>query len=263
MHLFVLTMFFILLLAIVVRIIPYTTRRMNPPPRIACLVISSASAASTSSNDRTTRWRREYTSWKRRNIPHNVDLFFLECSPSPPIDDQVYAAQCVESFHPGIYQKTVQCLRSLVHHNKYDAYLRTNLNTYVDFELLSRELQGRILPEFKTKPLYTGGLHFWWGVSGTSILLNHTAARAVVEHGFEPEFYNAGYADDVVIANVLKERAHVPHTRWDGLKLYVWNFRKSIAENDKARSGCAFVRTKSIKEFDERVDNHLNKLKLK
>ena len=205
------------------------SNRTDVAPRIACLVIVSTKSP---------RWRMEMEYWQRREVPPNVDKYLLQCGGSTSGDSNVVVAQCDERAHkdPGIYQKSLHGLRAAVRKG-YDMYIRTNANTFIDFERLNE------VPIGGRTPVYSGAYFFKWGVSGTSIVLNHAAALRLLEVGFEPRYYDWKYPDDVAIADVLKSLDILPIKK--GMGLYVWNFKRSLEENERARRerNCAFVRT--------------------
>lgn len=201
---------------------------------VACLVIG---------NTHKPRWRREKAYWLARRVPANVDVYMLDC------DDDTTGLRCTETIVPGIYQKSLQGLRAACA-RQYTLYLRTNGSTFVDFECLQAQVANRRLVRNDAPPFFTGGLLFDWGVSGTSIVLNHAAASLLVHHGFHPRYYHdTKTPDDVLISNVMKDHA-VRVAPNDGLRLYRWNPNESYATNqaERARLGAPFVRLRHLSD---------------
>jgi len=213
---------------------------------IACLVICTESRP---------RWKMEKKLWQETRVPSNVDVYILDC------DDINNDLDCVESFSPGIYQKSLQAFRMAVQ-KKYDLYIRTNANTHIDFEMIN-QMGHPLKQQIKScDPFYTGGFIFEWGISGTSITLNHAAASKLVQRGFDHKYYHAKYPDDVAIANVLKDVGILP-TQNKGFAMHVWNHRNDFQSNDTARvrNNAPFVRIRDVSLSKERsIRRHLENI---
>ena len=211
---------------------------------IACLVIC---------NESQPRWKIEKELWRQTRVPKNVDVYILDCN------DKNNDLHCVENMAPGIYQKSLQGFKTAVH-KRYDLYIRTNANTHVDFDTIN-EMWDPLKEKIKSsKPFFTGGIVFRWGVSGTSIVLNHSAASELVDRGFDHKYYYAKYPDDVAISNVLKDSG-IAITRNDGFKLYIWDPKKDFLINDTMRAvhKSPFVRIRNVSLTDERrIRHHLS-----
>lgn len=206
--------------------------------KIACLVLVTSGSNK--------RWVAEKEFWRSRPVPDNVDVYLLECG-----DEYV----CEETLVPGIYHKTYQGFKKAIK-SGYDLYIRTNANTFIDFDRMSYELSRLSVP---SEPLYTGGWTFSWGASGTSIILNHSAAVKFVEHGGEDKYYNSKVPDDVVVGMVMRD-CGTPVSRVSpldkaGFNVYVWDWNKSLEQNnrERRRRQCSFVRTKNSKSLEDQL----------
>tara|TARA_B100000886_G_scaffold297930_1_gene225860 strand:+ start:4078 stop:4845 length:768 start_codon:yes stop_codon:yes gene_type:complete len=218
--------------------------------KIAILVISASSK----------RWKLEKEVWKKyANSYPNINCFFIECNNnffnfSKNKDANIMSFNCRESYIPGIYQKTINCLKSIS--NQYDIYIRTNLSTFIIFSQLNTFLQN--IPQ--DIPIYTGGYIwkdvFWnaWSVNayaqGNSIILNKLAVNKLLEHGFDKKYYNNFFlADDIVIGVCLKDSNIEILQNSYGNNVYKWNYNipyESNLKNIKSQN-YPFIRLKANK----------------
>ena len=182
-------------------------------PKILVLIITS---------DANARWQNEYKFYLdriSRNNFMNITFKFVQCSTAAegPIHLNM---QCSESFIPGILQKSVLAIKKELKH--FDFFVRTNLSTYIDCERLQNMIAEY---QFHEGPLYTGGLLFDWGISGTSIVMNQKAADVLVSAYSKIKDKNV--PDDVVIGEILK--CHLHYTT--EFEIMYWNFDLSIFDN--------------------------------
>tara|TARA_X000000950_G_C13903206_1_gene655702 strand:+ start:2947 stop:3747 length:801 start_codon:yes stop_codon:yes gene_type:complete len=233
--------------------------------KIAIIIISANSE----------RWNLEKQIWKKYidKFP-NITCFFIECNKKSDLmllndknnDPNTLLFNCNESKIPGIYQKSLLCLKHIG--NQYDFYIRTNLSTFIIFDLLNNYLQN--IPQ--NKPIYTGG--YIWGpkthmfypendfASGTSIILNKLARDKIVKYGFEDKYFkDMKYADDIVFCRFFNDYdLKIFYNSENGQDLYFWNYKISFESNLKnIRShNYPFLRLKTndLNKYDE-VSNKL------
>ena len=182
------------------------------PARILVLIITSTT---------NTRWQNEYQFYLDRvkNNFSNITFKFVQCGQASESPMHL-TMDCYESFVPGILQKSVLAIKKELKH--FDFLVRTNLSTYVDCERLQTMIAKY---ESYDKPLYTGGLLFDWGISGTSIVINQKAAEILVSA--YPRIKNMNVQDDVVIGTILSP--YLDYTQ--DFEIMLWNFDLSTSAN--------------------------------
>jgi len=180
--------------------------------KILVLIITSTS---------NTRWQNEYQFYLDRvkNNFSNVTFKFVQCGKASE-GPMHLTMDCYESFVPGILQKSALAIKKELKH--FDFFVRTNLSTYVDCERLQTMIAKY---ESYDKPLYTGGLLFDWGISGTSIVINQKAAEILVSA--YPRIKNMNVPDDVVIGTILSP--YLDYTQ--DFEIMLWNFDLSTSAN--------------------------------
>ena len=230
----------------------------NTNYKIAILIISASSE----------RWNLEREVWKKyANSYPNIDCFFVEChnvsNNSKNKDANTMSFNCIESLKPGIYQKTMNCLKSLS--NQYDIYIRTNLSTFIIFSQLNTYLQN--IPQ--DIPIYTGG--YIWRMetekantfaSGTSIILNKLAVNKLLECGFDKKYYSdMDTYDDVVISFCLKNCNIEILQNSYGNNLYFWEYNIPYESNIKNIKSHIYpfirLKTEDLKMYKEVSDKLL------
>lgn len=182
-------------------------------PRILIVIISAPS--------KTSRWDYEKKKWESymKSSP-NIDCVFTECKEHFTVQEN-----CLESFKPGIFQKTILTLSNSK--KEYDYYIRTNLSTFYIFDHLSffvRKIPTNI-------PCFGGYCTNWGGIQGTGIVMNKMAKDILVEEGKKfVHFQNPNVADDVLISNILKHN----NVQQKCLHfMFLWDFTKSNEKNLK------------------------------
>lgn len=230
----------------------------NPAIKIAILIISIETDSVNTYNIQKKIWKKYLKS------NPNLDCYFIECRKnikSPKIIGSKILSPCEESYIPGIYQKTIESLNLLK--NKYDFYIRTNLNSFVIFTHLIN-----FLNHLDTKtPIYTGDYsdRSNW-VCGNSIILNKAACQILIKKGKNPKyFYNTTIADDVLIGKVFNDAGIYPHKMkkivyWMTQKLSSSEFQKGI---DIVNSNkYPFIRTNPFTSYNDEIyyQKFMNKL---
>lgn len=148
------------------------------------------------------------------------------------ISKNVLKCDCEECLIPGIFQKSVIALNTLIH--KYDVFIRTNLSTiFFETQLIHYCEKYR----YKNYPIYEGshidkfynGYQYEWAM-GHSIFLNKHAAQILIHEGMKTKYFtNTNTPDDVLIAYILLSYdVKVKHT---GIEMYKWNTHQSIEQN--------------------------------
>lgn len=207
---------FLLILCVVLLIMNQTRKKENfnqNTPRILIVIISAHSKNS--------RWEYEKKTWENymKSSP-NIDCIFTECKEHFTVQEN-----CLESFKPGIFQKTILTLSNTK--KEYDYYIRTNLSTFYIFDYLSffvRKIPTNI-------PSFGGYCTNWGGIQGTGIVMNRMAKDILVYEGKKfVNFENSYIADDVLISNILKHN-NVQQKCLDFM--FLWDFTKSNEENVK------------------------------
>ena len=227
------------------------SKYINTKLSIAILVISMDNDKNAGSQNKTTSelasrkksWKLEKKYWKSKyKFSQSIDVFLLECNRESYTKifkqdcnresyTKIFKQDCVESFKPGIFQKTILAIEKLLPH-KYDYYIRTNLSTFIINNKLFKYLNtlGK-----KNEPIYRGvycraykNYHF---VGGYGIILNAQAAKKLVEFGkHEKNFNDSHEADDVLIGKIMKNIGVV--CKNESLD-YLWNYNKDIPTNIK------------------------------
>ena len=179
------------------------------------------------------RWQDEFSIWskvKRRMEKRypNVDVLFLECNKR--------GIFCVESYSPGIFQKTIQGLELVK--NKYDLYIRTNLSTFFNMPNLFEFVESLGLTD--DKPLYGGTYQFTWGISGSGIFMNNTSVHLLLKHGSFRKYYLSSKPDDVVIGEIMRLENVSMDPRFPYMPM--WNKEKDFDENMRTVSSAPYVR---------------------
>lgn len=167
---------------------------------------------------------------KQQNIILN-DIFKSYTNMSSISKNEVYC-KCTECLIPGIFQKTVVALNSLI--NKYDIFIRTNLST-IFFESnliqLCEKYKNVNYPVYESSRIdkYFHGYQYEWAM-GNSIILNKLAARFLIHDGIQSQYFNnKNTPDDVLIAYILLSYDIKP--RHTGVEMYNWDDNKSVVEN--------------------------------
>ena len=179
------------------------------------------------------------------NKNKNIDCFFIECSKDEKINnkDNFINSKCLESYVPGIYQKTLHSLKILK--NKYDYYIRTNLSTFTIFDNLIKNIKK--LPNEKyiytgTKLNYSPNEKKIKFMAGSNIILNNKTVNILLKYGFQKKYYNSKLPDDVNISCVIKDNLGNIANSYN----IIW--RHSI-ENNKLRLNLTkipFIRYKNL-----------------
>ncbi len=179
-------------------------------PRVLVLVISSESNKNISYGEYD-RWEIEKRYWNNRiNRYHdmctNIDWKLISCNSSDLSENQL-SLDCVESYIPGILQKTILGISKNL--GTYDYFVRTNLSTCID----CRRLMNMITAVDKGGIMYTGGRRMTHNgityISGTSIMLNSKAASLLVKKYTDNKrlYDDLQEFDDVVIGEILKDKS--------------------------------------------------------
>ena len=229
--------------------------------KIAILLISAKSE----------RFNLEKDYWKKYgNVNDNIDCFFIECDKTESFDFDkqnvgTIKSICTESYIPGIYQKSLNSLKTVG--DDYDFYIRGNLSTFYIFDYLEQFLQ--IVPT--DRPILTGPCYGKKWASGTSIILNKLARDLLLKHGFDDKYYhNLDIPDDVLIGKLFRDY-NIKCTKYDKLSklndaypLYLWayqeNYIKNVKKVDKYKY--PFLRLKNEDDLSK-YKSTVNKLLLK
>lgn len=184
-------------------------------PRILIVIISASSKIE--------RWNYEKKLWKQyMNSFPNIDCVFTECKENFTLEEN-----CMESFKPGIFQKTILTL-SRPEYRHYDYYIRANLSTFYIFDYLTHSLKKNIPTNI---PAFGGFCTCWKGVQGTGIVMNRLAKEILIQEGKNyTNFNNSNLADDVLISKILKDN-DVKQICFRFM--HIWNFKNSTEENVK------------------------------
>lgn len=176
------------------------------------------------------RWNLEKNIWIQYFKPKKqISLELIEC------DDViepflVNKYQCIESFTPGIFQKTILSIQSNL--NKYDWFVRTNLSTFVIQERLQTYIN--FLRINTTQPTIYHGVycHADSWVGGWGIIMNKSAVEILVQEGLKKSNFWAKKADDVLIGNILKKQKIYCNTPYNKSPLsYIWDYSLTIDKN--------------------------------
>lgn len=219
--------------------------------KIAIIIISTDSK----------RWCVEKQIWEKYIDKHpDIDCFFIECNASSAStknnNSSTLTFDCVECLKPGIFQKSLKCLKQLG--DQYDFYIRTNLSTFVIFDSLCNYL--RSIPQ--DRPIYTGGKHpvtiprqkdvlllqsKFKAFSGTSIILNRLARNMIVKYGFEKKYYESDAYDDQVFGMFFNDQNINVFSSPTSNSLYRWLYNKSFGSNiaNMKKQTYSFVRLKT------------------
>ena len=251
---------FVLILQLVVIIVARRSRRrdnytLQRVPRVLVLVISSANQKYNSEdgekieiNSDNDRWEVEKEYWndritRYRNICKNIDWKLISCKPGEGGENELLL-DCVESYIPGILQKTISSISQNL--ESYDFFVRTNLSTCIDCKKLVRMINGVNNDHL----VYTGGRRLEKDgttyISGTSIMLNKTAASLLVSrYNKNKQMYDDLYEfDDVVIGKIMKNKV----TMMEKYGMFDADPMKSSAKNidDYKNLLTPFFRTKTM-----------------
>ena len=227
---------FIILTIVLIYMVPLILSKQNTDKfikpkkyKIAILLISAKSE----------RFDLEKKYWKKYgNVNDNIDCFFIECDKTESFgfDKQnvgTIKSICTESYIPGIYQKSLNSLKTVG--DDYDFYIRGNLSTFYIFDYLEQFLQT--IPT--DKPILTGNCNSNKWASGTSIILNKLARDLLLKHGFDDEYYhNLDIPDDVLIGKVfdnhnIKCSKHTDYSDCFSYPLYLWAYDRNYIKNIK------------------------------
>mgnify|MGYP000927448768 CR=1 FL=1 len=219
----------------------------HPSPRILIAVIAPGKTANP-------RWNAEQQNWISHFKPKsNIEVELLECNSSTesftPVM-QVVQYDCTESFKPGIFQKSVLCMKANI--DRFDFFIRTNLSTFVVQSRLQSYI--RLKKNYLTENIYTGCYcdrnQPWW-VGGWGILMNANACKLLLQDSFKPQHFNNNTRpDDVLIGDILKSKNVTCQTseqlsyRWNSSISNEANFR-NIHTNPSA----IFIRLKNITHY--------------
>ena len=166
------------------------------------------------------RWRQELATWEynvKLNKPGNFEIHFIKCAETDE--------KCVDSYIPGIYQKSVIAFKR--HLGKYDIYIRTNLSTWFDLERLQQ-----LCMDMNTNkaPLYGGTIVFDWGISGSGIFLNKASMKILMKDGFTSQyFHDKNTPDDVVIGKIMSKNKVSMNTQFP--TFFYWNETYTFPNN--------------------------------
>jgi hypothetical protein len=196
---------------------------MHFEPKILVLIIYS---------DNNQRWvyqHEQYLKIIKLNKHNNVHFKFIQCKKELKNQEDAnhLFLECSESYVPGTLLKTILAMNR--YKNQYDYVLRTNISTYTDIHRLVKMIEHYEMKISSDSPLYSGGIKFDWGISGTSILMNRKAANILLDE-LIPQYENVSKqtdADDVVIGSVLKKYMQYD----DQFGIYIWDYNKKPDEN--------------------------------
>ena len=200
-----------------------------------------------SSND---RWDFEKNNWlnviKKNKIKYpNIDFFFIKCSDKNEIDfkSNTIQCKCIESFNPGIFQKTILSLKQLENSNKkYDFYIRTNLSTFFVFKNLVPKFS---ILDYKNEYIYSGqnmiidNIKY---ISGTSIIMNNLSVKKLIKVGENSIYFNnTKYLDDVIIGKILNKYLNKDNIDW----LFWYDLKDNFEKNIKRYNNQPMLRVRS------------------
>jgi competence protein ComGC len=270
--LFLIGIIFIILTIVLIITVPLISKQNNKDKfikpkkyKIAILLISAKSE----------RFDLEKEYWKKYgNINDNIDCFFIECDKTESFETESFGFDkqnvgtiksiCTESYIPGIYQKSLNSLKTVG--DDYDFYIRGNLSTFYIFDYLEQFLQT--IPT--DKPILTGPCYGRNWASGTSIILNKLARDLLLKYGFDDEYYhNLDIPDDVLIGKVfdnhnIKCSKYSKYSNCLSYPLYLWVYNKNYIKNVKKVDKCKypFLRLRNDDDLPK-YKSTVNKLLLK
>jgi len=198
------------------------------------------------------RWVYQHDKYMRlieRNRHSNVHFKFIQCRKGTKKDladaNHMYLECKEESVVPGILSATVMAMNK--YKGEYDYVLRTNVSTYIDIERLLAMIRDFDTKTDKDTPLYTGAIRYSWGISGTSILMNRTAANILLKELPYESVLKETEPEDVAIGKVLREHMQYDH-KYD---IYRWSFNQTPSENMRLFSErrTPFIRVKPDPEL--------------
>lgn len=162
-----------------------------------------------------------------------------------PVTIQQYP--CVESFQPGIFQKSLLAIQDMLHRTTASFFVRTNLSTCVLPSRLQAYVQQHA-PPTPDIPFYSGVYcHQEKWVGGFGVILNRTAATMLVHEGMrQPWFDQPDVADDVQMGRVMQHMG-VACNPESPLLFYTWDTDHDTAhhlEHIRTHPHVVFVRLK-------------------
>lgn len=164
--------------------------------------------------------------------------------------DRLFEVKGVESYVPGVLDKTIKAFEYFLNHTEFDYVVRTNISTVIDMKKLEDKLrhvtskhvygghvfravwineQGGITPEVFEK---IKGTEF---VSGTSIILSRLMCEYIVNNS---RLLNYSIVDDVSIGLLMQ--------KMNGPNLYL-----SFSEGNGLIQNCCFYRFKTTDRLND------------
>ncbi len=188
------------------------------PPKILIMVISQ--------NGKHKRWNYEKENWLKKFKPKDsISLELIECD-NMVNENFIHSYHCIESYKPGIFQKTILTMQSNI--DKYDYFVRTNLSTFV--------IQDRLksyLTHLNQSNVYDGvycSKNANW-IAGWGVVLDKNTCNMLIQDGIKEENFNKRVSDDVLIGKILKSHNVQCNTKHRAHLGYAWKYNKTIKEN--------------------------------
>ena len=122
-----------------------------------------------------------------------ISLELIECD-NMVNENFIHSYHCIESYKPGIFQKTILTMQSNI--DKYDYFVRTNLSTFV--------IQDRLksyLTHLNQSNVYDGvycSKNANW-IAGWGVVLDKNTCNMLIQDGIKEENFNKRVSDDVLI----------------------------------------------------------------
>jgi len=135
------------------------------------------------SNESIPVYKKHKELWlKYMNLNPSVDCYFMEYHPEKNyiIEKNTIFIKGVETYHPGIREKTIDCFNYFLNRDtKYDYIIRTNLSSLWNFKALLKYLQT--LPK---EGVYSGALgkHIVSFASGSGFIMTPDVVSKIVQH---------------------------------------------------------------------------------
>jgi hypothetical protein len=140
---------------------------------------------------------------KYMNLNPSFDCFFIEYHPEKNyiIEENTIFIKGVESYHPGIREKTIDCFKYFLNCDiNYDYIIRTNLSSLWNFKALSTYLET--LPKEGVYSGVIGDCHVKYA-SGSGFIMTPDVVHKIVENRNLCNEMN--FIDDVDIGYLLKK----------------------------------------------------------
>lgn len=174
------------------------------------------------------RWALGYIYWQKiisQSKYKNIDFYFIRSDYQLNKDNEIINNHMTvyydESFGHIIY-KTFKSLEIL--QNKYDFFIRTNVNTVIDLDNLNKFIENINDTNIFTSPFWEGGSYPY----GYFILISNDIANHIISHGLIEKWKYNDLPDDYELTQVILKKFNYyilddcdkPHTQSDKVNKY-------------------------------------------